>query len=166
MHISKSDILYSHVHHAATKWQVSDISRMSNFKSACIMQNATLLYSIHCHVCHHDNIQYFYLYNCNTVCVWWWPHMPRLEIRLGKEPESISWTLSQKLQLTFLALSRLSVDLKIQVLFIRIKGTMMVKKGMSQGENIKVRALVSCIEDKWLLTVVTSTLQLKTCRKM
>lgn len=40
------------------------------------------------------------------------------------------------------------------------------KKGMSQGENIKVRALVSCIEDKWILTVVTSTLQLKTCRKM
>ncbi len=123
MGISKSDILYSHVHHAATKW------RMSNFKSACIMQNTTLLYSIHCSVCHHDNIQYFYLYNCNTVCVWRWPRMPHLEIKLGKELESINWAPSQKLQFTFIALSRLSVDLKIQVLFIRIKESMTAKNG-------------------------------------
>lgn len=73
-----------------------------------------------------------------TVCVWGWPHMPRLRIRLGKGPESINWVPSQKLQLTFLALPRLSVDLKIH---IYKDERYYAGKKISHGKNIKLRAL-------------------------
>lgn len=126
---------------------MSDISRISNFKAVCIIQNLTLLYSIHCSVCHHDNIQYLYLYNSNTVCVWGWPHMPRLEIQLGKGPESINWAPSQKLQLTFLARPRLSVDLKIciEVLCIKMKGIMLVKRKKGDFSRWKHWTKSTCV---------------------
>lgn len=134
MHISKLfiywslDILYSHVYNAITKWQVSDISGMSNFKSACIIQNAVL-----------------FIFN-SLQCLSPWQHTvplpPQFKHSLRVTVTSYATSRNQvwqraginqlstksKTPVNFLALSRLSVDLKIQVLFIRVKGIMAVKK--------------------------------------
>lgn len=86
--------------------------------------------------------------------------MPRLEIRLGKEPIYQLCTKS-KTPVNFSCALSSECGFEDLRLIHKDESNYDGKKGMSQGENIKLRALVSRIEDKWLLTVVTSTLRLK-----